>query len=202
MSASAADLALALELAAVGADLDRRGWVMGTSGNLSARRPGGGVLITASGRHKGRLAPEDFVRVGEPDERRRPSAEVAIHEAIYRGAPRAQAVVHVHSIATTLASRLVPESERAETLEIPGVEMIKGFDVWDAEEGGVPLLVLPNFREVPRIAGLLAEALPALRVDAFLIRGHGGTVFGRSIEEAWSRMEVLDFLCEIVLRER
>lgn len=188
-----------LAMVEAGRSLDRRGWVMGTSGNLSARLPDGVILITSSGRHKGRLTLDDFVAVGREGESRRPSAELTIHEAVYRALPDVRAVVHAHSVAATAASLLAPASETRHDLAVPALEMLKGFDIWDAE-GAVPLLVLPNHRDVPKIAVALAAELATMRMPGFLIRGHGGTTWGASVEQALHRMEVLDFLCEMLLR--
>ena len=41
----------------------QKGWMVGTAGNLSARLSDGSFWITASGRPKGQLTSEDFVRV-------------------------------------------------------------------------------------------------------------------------------------------
>jgi methylthioribulose-1-phosphate dehydratase len=190
---------LRLELVKAGRELDRRGWVMGTSGNLSARLDGPEFVITASGRHKGRLTVDDFVVPGRAGERNRPSAETSIHEAIYRSVPAAQAILHAHTVATTAASLLTPKRPDPAVLDIPDLEMIKGFDVWDAEDG-ISLLVLPNFPDVSAIARMLEPMLADLEAPTFLIYGHGGTVWGRSVEEAQNRLEVLDFLCDVALR--
>src|SRR6185295_11712176 len=90
-----------------------RGWMMGTAGNLSLRLEDGSFWITASGKQKGRLQPEDFLCVapgGEVVERGReedrPSAETSLHDAIYRLFPEAGACFHVHSIPGNVAARL------------------------------------------------------------------------------------------------
>ena len=57
-----------------------RGWAPATSGNFSARLADGRIAITASGRHKGRLAEADIMTLtadGRPTDDRRPSAETA-----------------------------------------------------------------------------------------------------------------------------
>lgn len=197
--AKGGEAALRLALVEAGRSLDARGWVMGTSGNLSARLDDGAVLITRSGRHKGRLTLDDFVADGRAGEAAKPSAEVSIHRAVYAALPSTRAIVHAHSVATTLASLRVDPGEGEAWLPLPPVEMLKGLDVWDAD-APVPLLVLPNHRDVPRIAQALAPRLADLRLPGFLIRGHGGTTWGRSVEEALHRMETLDFLCEVCLR--
>src|SRR6185295_13172672 len=75
-----------------------RGWMMGTAGNLSLRLADGTFWITASGKPKGRLQAEDFLRVAPGGEvlkrgreEDRPSAETSLHDAVYRLFPEAGA---------------------------------------------------------------------------------------------------------------
>jgi methylthioribulose-1-phosphate dehydratase len=100
-------------LAATARDLYRRGWMAGTAGNLSLRLPDGSFWITASGKPKGSLGVEDFLRVaaggevlarGGPGDL--PSAETCIHQAIYSLFPEAAACYHVHTVASNLVPRL------------------------------------------------------------------------------------------------
>src|SRR5690606_11290571 len=76
----------------VGLEFDSRGWSLGTSSNYSVvvNRQPLELLLTASGKDKGALAPDDFVRVNEHVERvdraydafapaNKPSAETLIH---------------------------------------------------------------------------------------------------------------------------
>lgn len=79
-----------------------RGWMVGTAGNLSARLPDGSFWITASGRAKGQLTEQDFIRmnsdgaiVEQPVADSRPSAETSIHLAVYNCFPNAKACYHV-----------------------------------------------------------------------------------------------------------
>ncbi|MBU2831384.1 class II aldolase/adducin family protein, partial [Acidithiobacillus ferriphilus] len=82
-------------LAAAARDFYARGWMLGTAGNLSARRDADAFWITASGRPKDQLGAEDFVlmnlrgQVVQAPPGRKPSAEVAIHEVVYRHVPDA-----------------------------------------------------------------------------------------------------------------
>lgn len=189
-------------LAAVARDFHGRGWMAGTAGNLSARDRAGGFWITASGRAKGRLEPEDFVRVDEAGrvlfapEGRRPSAETSLHAAVYRHVPEAGACFHVHSVSGCLATR-----GRSDRLPLPSLEMLKAFDLWE-QAPDAALWILPNHLDVPRIADDLEkrflEAAPDL--SAFFIQGHGATVWGRSLEEAYHRLEALEFVLDYVSR--
>ena len=86
--------------------MNREGLNQGTSGNVSARVPGG-MLVTPSGIPYEETAPDQIVRVAEDGSWEgpwRPSSEWRMHLDIYRARPEAGAVVHVHSThATALA---------------------------------------------------------------------------------------------------
>jgi methylthioribulose-1-phosphate dehydratase len=175
-----------------------RGWMMGTAGNLSLRQPDGSFWITASGKLKGRLQREDFLRVapggevlerGRPEDR--PSAETSLHDALYRLFPEAGACFHVHSIPGNVAARLAEGG----ALRLPPLEMIKGFGIAD-EEPAVELAVFPNHAHVPRIAGEMAARFAAAppRVPGFLIRDHGLTAWGRDADAALNHVELFEYL--------
>ncbi|MGL5132230.1 MAG: class II aldolase/adducin family protein, partial [Planktothrix sp.] len=90
------------------------GWMAGTAGNLSAKMPDNSFWITASGKQKGKLVTEDFVRMsltGEilenPNQNNKPSAETSIHQAIYSLFPDANACYHVHSVEAKLVSNFI-----------------------------------------------------------------------------------------------
>jgi len=175
-----------------------RGWMMGTAGNLSLRLEDGTFWITASGKQKGRLQREDFLRVapgGEVVERGReedrPSAETSLHDAIYRLFPEARACFHVHSIPGNVAARLTEE----DSLRLPPLEMIKGFGIWE-EEPEIDLPVFHNHAHVPRIAEEMVarfEAAPP-RIPGFLIRDHGLTTWGRDADAALNHVELFEYI--------
>ena len=87
------------ELCRVGRSLFARGYVHGTTGNLSARVDDGGVLVTATDACLGELTPDALVKLdaaGNPSGGR-PSKTIALHRRIYGAAPEARAVIHTHS---------------------------------------------------------------------------------------------------------
>ena len=184
-----------------------RGWMPATSGNLSLRDDAdGAIAITASGVDKGELEESDILLLdsnGAPLEippGKRPSAETSIHLAIYRQIPDTGAVFHVHTVASTLASLDAPADGSPPLLSFEGLELIKGYDIW--EPGArAPLPVFPNHADVPRIAEDVEAFLqtPA-RVPAFLIRGHGITAWGDTVEAARRHLEVTEFLCRCQCR--
>ncbi len=92
---------LRAELCRAGRTLHARGYVHGTTGNLSARLADGSLLITATDACLGTLTPAALVKVradGTPaDPAQRPSKTLALHGRIYASDPEARVVVHTHS---------------------------------------------------------------------------------------------------------
>jgi len=183
-----------------------RGWMMGTAGNLSLRLANGTFWITASGKLKGRLDLDDFLRVapggeilerGRPEDR--PSAETSLHDAIYRLFPAAGACFHVHSIAGNVAARLAA----GDALRLPPLEMLKGLGVWD-EEPQIDLPVFRNHAHVPRIADELSARFAAdpPRVPGFLIRDHGLTAWGPDAAAALNHVELFEYLFGFIAAAR
>ncbi|GAA1988344.1 methylthioribulose 1-phosphate dehydratase [Kitasatospora viridis] len=193
------------ELAEFSGRLYERGWLPGTSGNLSVRLPGAGgrALITASGFAKGELTGADTVvvdiatdEVAEPTALRA-SAETSIHTAIYR-TTGAEAVIHVHSpYATALACRIAP-SDRPQRLRLERFELLKGLGL--ADPSAIELPVLPNWPDVARIAADTADHLTRTpqAPPALLIADHGITAWGRNLAQARNRLECLEAICQVL----
>lgn len=194
-------------LADMAAEFYRRGWMPGTAGNLSARTTASQLWITASGLPKGRLDTQDFILVdvdtGAVVERQRPaqkpSAETSIHRAIYRLFPSARACLHVHSVDTCIAlGRMTPDRP---TLLLPPLEVLKVFDLWE-QDPAVELEVFANQLDVPSIAREIEarylERPP--RISALAIRDHGVTVWGDSLQGAFNRTEIVEFIMSYVAR--
>jgi methylthioribulose-1-phosphate dehydratase len=201
------DLSQRAALVEIARDFHARGWMSGTAGNLSARADDGHFWITASGKPKGRLDEDDFLLVRVSDgvvaEKRRatdkPSAETAIHAALYRLFPKARAALHGHSVEAVLAARRAKKD--AKSLRLPPIEMIKGFDLWQ-QNPKVDLPLFPNHLDVAKIANEIEARFrrspPA--ITALMIRDHGPTVWGASLQEAYNRFEILDFLLRSLTR--
>ena len=87
------------ELCRIGRSLHDRGYVHGTTGNLSARLDDG-FLVTATDACLGTLRPEALVKVdpaGRPEADGRPSKTLALHRRIYEADREAGCVIHTHS---------------------------------------------------------------------------------------------------------
>jgi methylthioribulose-1-phosphate dehydratase len=201
MAESLDDLRSRAALVEVARDFHARGWMAGTAGNLSAREDENHFWITASGKPKGRLDENDFLLVRIPDgaviERRRPedkpSAETTIHAALYRLFPDARACLHGHIVEAAIAAGRAKKG--AKSLRLPPIEMIKGFDIWQQN----PKVDLPLFENVLDVAKIAREIEKRFRktkppLTALMIRAHGPTVWGKSLQEAYNRFEILEFL--------
>lgn len=188
-------------LVELGRRYHRYGWLYGTSGNLSTRVGPNRVVITASGRDKGALSEDDFVEIdleGEllaAPEGARPSAETSIHLALYDALPAVSAVLHVHTVATTLAR---PAGPLPAELTFSGLEMIKGWGLWEPD-AVARLPVFANHAHVPDIADEMRRWYQSRReVPAALIAGHGLTAWGESLAAAHRHVEITEFLCQVL----
>lgn len=200
-------LALRADLVELARDFHARGWMAGTAGNLSARDDAEHFWITASGKAKGRLQNDDFLLVNIADAKvvetlashNRPSAETAIHRALYRLFPDVGACLHIHSVDACLAADTAPKG--ADALALPPLEMLKGFNIWQ-QQPQVALPLFDNHLEVDDIAADIgtrfAHTPPPL--TALMIRGHGVTVWAKDIDAAYHRVECLEFILSYIAR--
>lgn len=199
--------ALTRELIECGRDFHRRGWSLGTSSNYSAvidREPLA-LLMTGSGFDKGRLEPDQFVRVDEKAQALdgdfpKPSAEALLHTVLARHG--AGAVLHTHSVAATVLSEHFVKDGG---LRIAGYEMLKGLAGISTHESEAWIEIYPNTQDIAALAMVIEERLgdPAnpLR-HGFLMAGHGLYTWGENIAAARRQIEVLEFLFEVVTQKR
>ncbi|MBV9342799.1 MAG: methylthioribulose 1-phosphate dehydratase [Acidobacteria bacterium] len=192
-------------LVELGRSCYQRGWALGTSGNFSAviTRTPLVLTITASGLHKGALSAKQFVRVDANGKvlegHGRPSAETALHLTVAR-VRQAGAVLHTHSVWSTLVSGFYAESGG---VSIAGYEMLKGLDGVTSHTHREWLPIIDNDQNMTRLAAVIERTLadcPA--AHGFLLRGHGLYTWGRVEEEAKRHLEILEFLLEVVGRCR
>jgi methylthioribulose-1-phosphate dehydratase len=186
-------------LSADAASFFQHGWLFATAGNLSMRRDAQSFLITASGKHKGQLRPDDFLMcdltgsaVEETSER--PSAETLIHCAIYSKFPGAGAVYHVHEPYSALCS---DRDQSNGGTRVTDVEMIKALGIWD-EGASIVIPALPNPADLNELAGGVERHFESETFDeripgVNLIR-HGFYAWGETAFAARRHVEALAYL--------
>ena len=191
---------VASRLAEIGRAFHGRGWVLGTSGNLSSvlSREPLRLAISASGRDKGSLRPQDFLEIDGAGSvvsgTGRPSDESPLHLAIVaeRGAG---AVLHTHSVWGTLLSDARGTDGG---VRLSGWEMLKGLSGVRTHEHAEWVPVLENTQDYAQLSADLTAALRAHPAcHAVLLRGHGLYAWGRDLDEARRHVEILEFLVEV-----
>ena len=186
---------------AAGQRMDRFGWVPATAGNISIRLPDGTLAITRSGGHKGLLGPDGVIRVdatGAPcTDGDRPSAETLLHCQIYAHDATAGAVLHGHSVASTVLSMA-----GGNALVLEGYEVQKVFAGQDTHAARVHVPIFDNDQDIARLSGVVAPHLADMHAG-YIIRGHGVYVWGADMDVALARLEGLEFLlaCELERRK-
>jgi methylthioribulose-1-phosphate dehydratase len=190
------------QIVAVGRWLDGKGWAPATSGNYSVRLDDGSFAVTVSGRHKGRLTPEDMTRVdaaGESLDGKRPSAETALHLALYRAFPEAGAVLHSHSPTAVGLSRAVA----GDGYVLAGHEMLKALPGIATHETARTLPIVANSQDMAVIdAAIAPRLLEPDAIPAYLIRSHGLYGWGRDMAEAERVIEAVEWMIAAELAER
>lgn len=190
----------------VGAMLWQRGWSVGTSSNYSVvlSRDPLELLVTASGKDKGRLTRRDFVRVnrsGKPiaDGQPKSSAETLLH-VVAAQQPGVGAVLHTHSVwSTVLSDFFYPQGG----FELSGYEMLKGLEGISTHESTAWVEIFDNTQNIAGLAAQVRERMndPAEPLQyGYLIRRHGLYTWGRDLDEARRHVEIFEFLFECVAR--
>ncbi len=180
-----------------------RGWSVGTSSNYSVVLSQDPVelIVTASGFDKGRLQPDQFVRVGADGKptatgQLKSSAETMLHVVLAKRHEPIGAILHTHSVWSTLLSQHFFADGG---FEIADFEMLKGLEGITTHQTRVWIPIFDNTQDIPDLARKIA-ALYAAEPDkirfAFLIRQHGLYTWGRDIFAARRHIEVLEFLFE------
>ena len=154
-------------------------------GHTSLRLPSNPELFVVKGRgyevdslHS--VRPEDMIVVNMNGEKvdgpkgSTPPFEVKMHSSILKTHPDVKSVTHVHPhytiLATTLLKRLRPMNQE-------GVDLVKDeLPMWNH------IKTVQTDDEGMEVAGLLGES------KALLLRGHGATTVGASLEESVMNM--------------
>jgi methylthioribulose-1-phosphate dehydratase len=184
-------------------ELSQAGWTPATSSNFSRRLDERHAAITVSGRDKGRLTEADIMVVDFDGNAvgtdHRPSAETLLHTHLYRRFADVGCVLHTHSQAQTVASRLYAGAGH---VHLEGYELLKAFSGTTTHEVALDLPVYPNTQDMPTLAAQVDATLDQQPLWGYLIDGHGLYAWGRDMAEARRHLEAFEFLlgCELELR--
>ncbi|TVQ08921.1 MAG: methylthioribulose 1-phosphate dehydratase [Leptolyngbya sp. DLM2.Bin27] len=197
--------AIAQSLAEAGRFLSSQGWAPATSGNYSARLPGGQVAITMSGRDKGQLTTADIMVVdgsGQPlTAGQRSSAETLLHTSLYRAYPEVGAVLHTHSINCVSLSRWLV-SRGQDTLVLTNYELLKALPGITTHDREVALPIVANSQDMVILSDVVLSQLRQIAAPVgYLIAGHGLYSWGATVAQARMATEALEVLVSCTLQE-
>lgn len=192
------------KLAAAGGEFYRRGWVMGTAGNFSAKVSDDPfrLSITSSGNDKGALDDTHFLEIDENGEVLlgfgRPSAETMVHLAIYRLRPNVGSILHTHSVWGTILSDVHYENG---AIEIEGYEMLKGLAGVMTHEHRESVPIVENSQDYIALSHVIDNVLRGFpNCHGIYLRRHGLYTWGKDVAEARRHVEIFEFLFEVLGR--
>ena len=167
------------------------GLVTGSSGNVSLRLPPFDnypelLAVTPSGKPYSSLKDDDIVVTDfdvEPVEgESMPSSETLLHVAIYRARPDVGAVIHTHSVFSSVAA-------------VAGLDVPPIIDEMVVSVGGPIKVSEYAFPGTQELAESVCEALGDRK--AALIRNHGAVGVGRDLQEALQICSLLERVAQI-----
>ena len=202
MSANLPEIASPLAFVAKG--LHARGWLLGTSGNLSAvvQREPLQLAMSPSGIDKGELTAQQVLTIDEhakviSNHGVKPSDESLLHICIVkqRGAG---AVLHTHSVWNTMLSDLFSAEGG---VNIQNYEMLKGLQGVRTHEHSEWLPIIKNSQDMQTLADTVAVTLDEHKAaHGFLLERHGLYSWGENLAQAKRHIEILEFLLETLGR--
>jgi methylthioribulose-1-phosphate dehydratase len=194
------------ELVRLGSDFHRRGWMLGTSGNLSAVLATNPLrlAITASSIDKGRMQPSQILEVGGDgkvalgsESHGWPSAETLLHLEVVR-CTGARAVLHTHSVWATVLSDF---HHLRNGFFIKDYEMLKGLEGVQTHQHREWIPIVENTQDMAALALQARDVFDKNPgVHGLLVRKHGMYTWGKDLATAARHVEILEFLLEAVGR--
>ena len=175
------DWALTQEMIAIGKRLYDRQYIVATEGNFTCRIDDYRILATPSGLCKGELKTDDLVLINSNGKKlsgkHNVSTEIALHLEVFRQRPDVKACIHAHPtncIALRLAGRKLDKPLLRESVLLLGKVPTASY-------------ARPSTSQVPEsIRPFIKET------DCILLDHHGSLTVGKSLSEAFHKLEVMD----------
>jgi len=168
--------------------LYKRGLTTTSGGNISVKLPNGMVLITASQTDKGRMKASD---VGMTDihgrnlsNKLKLSMETGMHLAVYKNRPEVHAIVHAHPpLATSFAV-----AHKSINVNLMG-----------ESRAVVGKIATAPYQLMGTLALAEVVATEITTANAVLLANHGVLTVGKSLLEAFDRLEVVESCAKVEL---
>ena len=177
------------QICEIGKRIYDRGMVASNDGNISVKLNDNEFLCTPTGVSKGFMTPEFICKVDkdgkviQANAGYKPSSEIKMHMRVYKERPDVNAVVHAHPIyATSFAIAGIPLTQPI----MPEAVISLGC-VPIAEYG------TPSTEEIPDAVSKYLQSF-----DAVLLENHGALSFSDSLQNAYYKMESLEFYAQLL----
>ncbi|HEY4995800.1 MAG TPA: 3-oxo-tetronate 4-phosphate decarboxylase [Aestuariivirga sp.] len=174
-----------------GQSLFNRGLTFGSAGNISARLPDGGWLMTPTNASLGELDPEKLSKIdalGNHIGGEKPTKEAFLHRVMYSKRAKCEAVVHLHSTHSVAVSCLHGIDHRNCLPPLTAYYVMR--------VGQLPLV--PYYPPGDESLALAVESL-ATDHHAVLLANHGPVVSGTSLSTALYAIEELEETAKLFL---
>jgi ribulose-5-phosphate 4-epimerase/fuculose-1-phosphate aldolase len=171
-----------------------RGLTYGSTGNISARTPDGGLLVSPTGTSFGRLDPGSLSKFnvhGTQVSGDKPTKEMPLHTAFYDTRSSAGAVVHLHSC-HSVALSMMPDVDP--DCFLPALTPYAIMRL-----GKVKLL--PFFLPGDSAMGDAVRSLAGKR-SAVMLANHGPVVASKDVEAACNAIEELEDTARLAMMTR
>ena len=176
------------EIVRIGKKLYDKELIAAYDGNISVRLDNNNLLTTPSGSCKGNITESDIIEISEQGEvvsgTGKPSSEFRMHLLCYRLRPDISAVVHAHPALCT-------------ALTIAGISMMDPvIPEMVLTIGDIPTAsyATPTTAEVPES---VKDLIP--NHDAILLERHGSITVGKTLDEAYYKLEKLEHSAKTIL---
>lgn len=191
------DHTLRQEIVRIGRLMHQLEFIDGSAGNISVRLDSTHILTTPSGLPKGFLEPDQLIVVNMQGQlsgpqpaaadNLRPTSELLMHLEVYRRRPDVNAVVHAHPLtAVALSVAGIPLTDCI----IPEAVVFLGT------VPTTPYATPSSAENQQAIAGLIEDH------DAIVLAHHGSLTVGRTLLEAYQRLETLEHSAKIIAMAR
>ena len=182
--------------------------VPATSGNFSARINSETILITQSGKDKGKLLETDLMNIDysgkalNPEEK--PSAETLLHTQIYRIFPEINYIAHFHSSSSAVISKILLKKGLNE-LKLNDFELLKALSGVTSHEFTEVLPIFANDQNIANLSEKVEESLLTAHATncshGYLLAGHGLYTWGKTEAETKRHVDALNTLIESYILE-
>lgn len=182
------DRKLKEQICEIGRRVYDKGFAAANDGNISIRVGENEVLCSPTMICKGFMTPDDICAVdldgNQIAGKRKRTSEILLHLSIMKHRPDVKAVVHCHpphATAFAVAGEPIPQCI------LPEIEVFMGE---------VPIAPY----ETPGAQSFADTVVPFLKAtNTIILKNHGTVSFGKDLQEAYWKTEILDAYCRILL---